>query len=52
MNLIIRVLAAAWLLSGCVSTPPNTNSPGAENRDVRTGLCADATAPPCSPPRD
>jgi PBP1b-binding outer membrane lipoprotein LpoB len=35
MRLIIRVLAAAWLLSGCVSTPPNENSPGAEDRDAR-----------------
>jgi hypothetical protein len=52
MKLIIRVFAAAWLLSGCVSTPPNANSPGAENRDARTGLCQDATPPPCNPPKD
>jgi hypothetical protein len=52
MKLIIRGFAAAWLLSGCVSTPPNADSPGAENRDARTGLCGDATPPPCNPPKD
>jgi hypothetical protein len=52
MKLIIRVLAAAWLMSGCVSTVPNDDSPGAENRDARTGLCNDATPPPCNTPRD
>jgi hypothetical protein len=52
MKSIIRVFAAVWLLSGCVNTPPEANSPGAENRDPRTGLCEDATPPPCTPPRD
>lgn len=52
MKWMITVLAVAWLLPGCVTTPPNTNSPGAEDRDARTGLCEDATPPPCDPPRD
>lgn len=52
MKSIINVLAAAWLLSSCASTPPSDSSTGAEDRDMRTGLCDDATPPPCNPPRD
>ncbi len=50
MKLIIRVLAAAWLMTGCVSTAPNDDSSGPGNSDARTGLCNDATPPPCHPP--
>lgn len=52
MKLMLSVLATAWLMSGCVSTIPNDDSPGTENSDARTGLCNDATPPPCAPPRD
>jgi hypothetical protein len=52
MKLIITVLAAAWLMSGCFTNPPQEDSAGVGHRDPRTGLCNDATPPPCSPPRD
>jgi len=52
MKLIIGFLAVAWLMSGCVSTMPNEDSSGAANADARTGLCNDATPPPCNPPPD
>ena len=52
MRFPITVIAAAWLLSGCVAAPPNDNGTGAEDSDARTGLCEDATPPPCTPPRD
>ena len=52
MKLIIIVLAAAWLASGCLSNPPQQDSTGAGHRDPRTGLCHDATPPPCQPPKD
>ena len=52
MRLIISVLAAAWLVSGCLTNPPDEDSTGAGHRDQRTGLCHDATPPPCSPPKD
>ena len=52
MKFTITVLAAAWLMSGCFSNPPQEDSTGAGHRDPRTGLCNDGTAPPCQPPRD
>jgi hypothetical protein len=52
MKTMIGLYVAAWLLSGCVSTIPNDDSPGPESWDARTGLCNDAMPPPCSPPRD
>jgi hypothetical protein len=54
MKLIVSVLALAWLISGCVSatTAPTDDSGGGGNRDKRTGLCNDATPPPCNPPKD
>ena len=52
MKLIITVLAAAWLTSGCLTNPPQQDSSGIGHRDPRTGLCHDATAPPCQPPKD
>jgi hypothetical protein len=41
------VLAAAWLLTGCLNTVSHDDSPGANNRDARTGLCDNARPPPC-----
>jgi hypothetical protein len=52
MKLIITVLAAAWLLTGCLTNPPDQDSTGIGHRDPRTGLCHDATPPPCEPPKD
>jgi hypothetical protein len=52
VRIVIRVLAAVWLLSGCVTNRPDEDSTGAGHRDPHTGLCNDGTAPPCSPPRD
>jgi hypothetical protein len=52
MKLIISFLAAAWLVSGCLTNPPDQDSTAAGHRDPRTGLCHDATPPPCSPPKD
>jgi hypothetical protein len=49
---IMGVLVAAWLMSGCVSTEPNDALPSIASTDARTGLCNDATPPPCDPPRD
>jgi hypothetical protein len=51
MKLLITVLAAAWLMSGCFTNPPEEDSTGVGHRDPRPGLCNDAT-PPCAPPRD
>jgi hypothetical protein len=52
MKLALSLIAGAWLIVGCASTVPNDDSPGAETRDARTGLCNDATPPPCNPPKD
>ena len=52
MKLIISAFVIGWLLSACASTIPNDDSPGAENWDARTGLCNDATPPPCNSPPD
>ena len=52
MKLIITVLAVTWLMSGCLTNPPEEDSTGVGHRDPRTGLCNDGTPPPCSPPRD
>ena len=54
MRIIITALAAAWLVSGCASltgTADDDSASGAKF-DARTGLCSDATPPPCAPPRD
>ncbi len=52
MHSIIGILAAAWLLSACVNSVSHDDSPGANNRDARTGLCDDARPPPCGGVRD
>jgi hypothetical protein len=52
VKLIITILASAWLLSGCLTNPPQEDASGVGHRDPRTGLCNDATPPPCSPPKD
>jgi hypothetical protein len=54
MKVIITVLAAAWLMSGCaaLTSAPDDDSITGANLDARTGLCSDATPPPCNPPRD
>jgi hypothetical protein len=52
VKLIMGVLVAAWLTSGCASTVSSDDLGGLATPDVRTGLCNDATPPPCSPPRD
>jgi hypothetical protein len=52
VKLTVIVLGAAWLLSGCFTNPPQEDSTGVGQGDPRTGLCNDATPPPCPPPRD
>lgn len=52
MRMIFGVLAAAWLASGCANSVSHDDSPGAHTRDPRTGLCDDATPPPCGGTRD
>ena len=52
MKLMITVFAAAWLVSGCFTNPPQQDGADVGHKDPRTGLCHDATPPPCSPPRD
>jgi hypothetical protein len=52
MKLALGLIAVAWLIAGCASTVPNDDSPGSETKDARTGLCNDATPPPCNPPKD
>jgi hypothetical protein len=54
MKFIITVVALAWLNSGCASlnATPNDDSVAGANLDTRTGLCTDASPPPCAPPRD
>jgi uncharacterized protein YceK len=47
MKSIFAVLATAWLLTGCLSTVSHDDSPGANTRDARTGLCDNARPPPC-----
>jgi hypothetical protein len=54
MKFTVTLVAVAWLVSGCASltaTPDDDSATGA-NLDTRTGLCSDATPPPCTPPRD
>ncbi len=54
MKIMISILAVAWLVSGCASltTTPDDDSITAAELDARTGLCSDATPPPCAPARD
>jgi len=52
MRLLISVLAASWLVSGCAGNAPRDEDPGAESPDTRTGLCSDGTPAPCPTPRD
>jgi len=54
MKLIVSVVAVAWLMSGCAALTrvPDDDSVTGANLDARTGLCTDATPPPCDPPRD
>jgi hypothetical protein len=47
MKSIFAVLATAWLLTGCLTTVSHDDSPGANTRDSRTGLCDNARPPPC-----
>ena len=50
MKFIIGVFAVAWFMSGCtsLSTVPDDDSVTGANLDMRTGLCTDATPPPCN----
>jgi hypothetical protein len=52
MKPIVAVLAATWLMSGCFTNPPQQDGTGVGHRDPRTGLCHDASPPPCEPPKD
>jgi hypothetical protein len=52
MKSIISVLVAAWLAIGCANTVSHDDSPGANTRDPRTGLCDDARPPPCGGVKD
>jgi hypothetical protein len=54
MKFIITVVALAWLTSGCATLTgaPSDDSAAGANLDTRTGLCTDASPPPCAPPRD
>jgi hypothetical protein len=54
MKFIISLVAVGWLVSGCASlaTAPDDDSITGANLESRTGLCSDATPPPCEPPRD
>jgi hypothetical protein len=47
MKLILGFLAAAWMACGCASPASHDDSPGANTRDARTGLCDNARPPPC-----
>jgi hypothetical protein len=54
MKFIISLVAVGWLVSGCTSlaTVPDDDSIMGATLDTRTGVCTDATPPPCDPPRD
>jgi hypothetical protein len=52
MKTMTGLALTAWLVCGCVTTIPGDDTPGAAEPDARTGLCNDATPPPCNPPRD
>jgi hypothetical protein len=54
MKFIITLVAVASMVSGCASftAVPDDDSATGANLDTRTGLCSDATPPPCNPPRD
>lgn len=51
MKLVISLLAAMWLLGGCVagSEVSHDDDPAATKRDEGPDLCRDGTAPPCVP---
>lgn len=44
---LFPAFAAAWLLTGCLTTVSHDDSPGGNTRDARTGLCDNARPPPC-----
>ncbi|HME38936.1 MAG TPA: hypothetical protein VKG63_08225 [Steroidobacteraceae bacterium] len=50
MKIIIGMLVAAFLASGCVSggNISHEDSPGATKRDAGPALCRDTTTPPCN----
>jgi hypothetical protein len=50
MKLVISVLVAAYLATGCVSggNIPHEDSPGVTKRDAGPVLCRDGTTPPCN----
>ena len=52
MKKLFGLLAAAWMLSACVSNTSHDDSPGANSRDPKTGLCDDARPPPCGGVKD
>jgi hypothetical protein len=52
MRLMIFIFASAWLMTACATNNSDVDSDGAGHRDHRTGLCHDATPPPCEPPKD
>lgn len=51
MKLIVSLVAAACLMSGCVagSAISHEDDPAAVKRDTGPDLCRDGTAPPCTP---
>lgn len=52
MKSMLGLLAALWVVSGCASNTAHDDSPGANSRDSRTGLCDDARPPPCGGVKD
>ena len=52
MKIVFGLLTAFLMLSGCASNVSHDDSPGANNRDPRTGLCDDARPPPCGGVKD
>jgi hypothetical protein len=52
MKILLSLFAVTWLLSGCVSSTSHDDSPGANGRDAKTGLCDDARPPPCGGVKD
>jgi hypothetical protein len=51
VKLIASLVAAAWLMSGCVagSAISHEDDPAAAKRSTGPTLCRDGTAPPCTP---
>lgn len=52
MKMISGLLVVLWVMSGCANNVSHDDSPGANSRDSRTGLCDDARPPPCGGVKD